>query len=222
MCQQLNCCSPVPFRSKNHSSAQVCRQTREVLQPWDTSRSPGACATHTCCSHMLWTGGPSTALASSLPMGWGQDQPLCCALQLLLVLNCFSPLLPFLCLSFFFYSSQRCSSCNPGASKQALPSLFNCRKHQWRWLRLHSGCIRADGSEAAGWLQAVGVEGLQEHWTWSTVSLQCFWLSPVQRQQLLHAALWDFRRFFHKFFCLAEWQEVILPHNLPNQAVCSG
>jgi len=83
--------------------------------------------------------------------------------------------------------------------------------------------MEVNGSELVGWLLTVAVGGLQDCWTRSAVSIQCFWLFPVQRQQLPHAALWDFRHFFCKFFCLAEWQEVsALPHNLLNQVVCSG
>lgn len=41
MCQRLNCCSLARFGSETPSPAQVCRQTREVRQPW------GTCHAHT-------------------------------------------------------------------------------------------------------------------------------------------------------------------------------
>lgn len=71
-------------------------QLRSACKP-ERGCSLGTCTMHALCRHVLCSGGSSAAFISLLPTGWGQDQPLRCALQLLVVLNCFFSL-P-LCLS---------------------------------------------------------------------------------------------------------------------------
>lgn len=175
------------------SDLRCCSQLRFACKP-ERCYSPGACAMRMCYSH--GGVGPSVTLASSLPRGWGQDQPHCCVLQFLLVLNCSFP--SFTSPGLFLVFKSVLFSCNPEVSKQALLLLFNCRKHQWRWLSLCCGCIQVAGRELLGRLLAVGIRGLQEHWT---VSLWCFCYSLCKGSS---CHMQPFRHFIHRFLSVLQ------------------
>lgn len=219
MRQQLNCCSSASFRSETQPPAQVCIQTREVLQPWNVNHSPGMCATHMHCSRS--GGGPSITLTSSFPSGLGQDHPLYHALQFYWCWTVSSPF-PLPIFFFFFDSAQRCSHCNPEVSMYC-PCYLTAGSIVGGGSGFTWGCIQGDRSELADrsstvWRVARALN-LVRCVTPMFLAIPCAKGSgcPMPPCETLDVSSTS-------FFCLAKWQEVsllfliisLISHNLCN------
>lgn len=117
-----------------------------------------------------------------------------------------------------FFSSQHCSHCNPRGSKQALPLLFNHRRYRWRLWLYPSGWRGTSGQVSCCWGPGTVVA-----LTSTFCFTPCFWLFPIQRQQLSCAARTLLAFLPHVFLSHRMTGSFFaLPHNLLNQAVCSG